>query len=213
MNENMPVSKVLVLDDCPAHVDAIRNFCDQNSLIGLKVQKNRLPSALRSNIDLGAVLVSETYGDSLEESAGIVLRINEARPELPIIIRRESSPTLDNLPAAVAAVVRGAYVASDMASLRKVIDEYIFSHDYPHALVRGILEMTRSVLGSLFSDMSVTAEAPCIVRDRIIFGEVFSLIPLECTWSRQDKSGSGGSRSWRKPLVGVQRVRIPPGKA
>ena len=35
-----------------------------------------------------------------------------------------------------------------MASLRKVIDEYIFSPDYPNALVRGISEMTRSARAS-----------------------------------------------------------------
>ena len=184
MNECKPVSKVLVLEDSPAHVGAIRNFCDANNLIGVKVSKSRLTSALRSNIDLGAVFVSENYGGSPDESAAIALRINEARPELPIIVRREFSPTLDNLPTVLGAVACGAYVASDMASLRKVLDEYIFRLDYPHALVHGISEMTRSVLGRLFSEMSVAMEAPCIVRDRIIFGEVFSLIPLESSWCR-----------------------------
>jgi hypothetical protein len=53
MNENRPVSKVLVLDDSPAHANAIKRFCDEHNLIGLKVRKNRLLSVLRSNIDLG----------------------------------------------------------------------------------------------------------------------------------------------------------------
>jgi hypothetical protein len=184
MNENKPVSKVLVLEDSPAHGDAIRQFCDANNLIGVKVPRSRLSSALRANIDLGGVLVSERYGGSLEHSAGIALRINAARPELPIIMRRESTPTLDNLPTGLDAVVRGAYVASDMASLRKVIDETIFSLDYPSTLMHGIPAMTCTVLENLFSEMSVTASAPCIVRDRIIFGEVFSLIPLESSWCR-----------------------------
>lgn len=184
MNENKPVSKVLVLEDSPAHGDAIRHFCDANNLIGVDVRKERLSSALSANIDLGGILVSERYGGSMEESAGIALRINEARPELPIIMRRESTPTLDNLPAGLDAIVRGAYVTSDMASLRKVIDEYIFSLDYPGTLMQGIPAITCTVLESLFSEMSVTVGAPCIVRDRIIFGEVFSLIPLESSWCR-----------------------------
>ncbi|MEA3114635.1 MAG: hypothetical protein QOG58_4434, partial [Caballeronia sp.] len=147
-------------------------------------RKNRLLSMLRSNIDLGAILFSESYGGSLEESAEIAIKINTVRPELPIIIRRDSSATLDGLPDSLRRVLCAAYLASDMAPLRKVIDEYIFSLDYPNALVRGILEITESILSSLFKNVSITWDTPCIVRDRIIFGEVFSLIPLESTWCR-----------------------------
>lgn len=184
MNENKPVSKVLVLDDSPVHANAIKRFCDEHNLVGLKVRKNRLLSVLRSNIDLGAILFSESYGGSLEESAEIAIKINTVRPELPIIIRRDSSATLDGLPDSLRRVLCAAYLASDMAPLRKVIDEYIFSLDYPNALVRGILEITESILSSLFKNVSITWDTPCIVRDRIIFGEVFSLIPLESTWCR-----------------------------
>jgi hypothetical protein len=184
MNENKPVSKVLVLEDSPAHVEAIRHFCDENNLIGVKVSKNRLASALRSNFDLGAIFASETYGGSIEESTAIAGRIHATRPELPIIVRRTASATREGLPAALDALVCGTYVASDMASLRGVIDEYIFNRDYPNALVRGISELTRSVSGSVFAGLHVATDAPCIVRDRIIFGEVFSLIPLESSWCR-----------------------------
>jgi hypothetical protein len=34
MDMNKPVSKVLVLDGCPAHAEAIRHFCDESNLIG-----------------------------------------------------------------------------------------------------------------------------------------------------------------------------------
>jgi hypothetical protein len=184
MNEHKPVSKVLVLEDCPAHVEVIRNFCDENNLIGVKVAKSRVASALRRNFDLGAIFLGESYGGSIDESAAIARKIHAARPELPIIMRRKADAPGVEVPAGLEAEVCGAYVASDMTSLRKVIDEYIFNRDYPNALVRGIAELTGSVLGSMFSEMEVVVDAPCIVRDRIIFGEVFSLIPLESTWCR-----------------------------
>ena len=76
MNPNEPVSKVLVLDDCPAHQAALKQFCDDNNLVGVKVAKNRLASVLRSNIDLGAVLFAESYGGAAEDSAGLAIRIN-----------------------------------------------------------------------------------------------------------------------------------------
>lgn len=184
MNMNKPVSKVLVLDDCPVHKAALKRFCDENNLVGVKVGKNRLQSVLRSNIDLGAVLFAEGYGGSAEASAEIAIRINAVRPELPIIIRRDDDPSVESLPESLRRVVCAAYVAHDMAPLRKVIDEYIFSLDYPNALVRGIADMTQAILGDVFKDLTITCDTPYIVRDRIIFGEVFSLIPLESAWCR-----------------------------
>jgi hypothetical protein len=184
MNMNEPVSKVLVLDDCPTHKEALKRFCDENNLVGVKVGKNRLQSVLRSNIDLGAVLFAENYGGSPEASAELAIRINAVRPELPIIMRRDSDPSMDGLPESLRRVVCAAYVAHDMAPLRRVIDEYIFSLHYPSPLVRGIAEMTQAILGDVFKDLSITCDTPYIVRDHIIFGEVFSLIPLESAWCR-----------------------------
>ncbi len=66
-----PVSKVLILDDNPTHSGAIKAFCAENGLIPLKVRKERLMSVLRTNIDLGGILFSETYGSSEEETFNI----------------------------------------------------------------------------------------------------------------------------------------------
>jgi CheY-specific phosphatase CheX len=71
-----------------------------------------------------------------------------------------------------------------MAPLRMAIDEYLFVLDYPNALVRGITEITEFRLANLFRDLTVTWDTPCLVRDQIIYGEVFSLITLESDWCR-----------------------------
>jgi hypothetical protein len=178
------VSKVLVLDNSAEHSKAIKQFCDENNLVPLKVRKNRLMSVLRSNIDLGAILYSENYGGSPDENIDIALRIHTVRPELPIILRRDSEPTLEGVSDSVRRVFCAAYTTKDMSGLRKGIDEFIFSLVYPNALVRGISEITESVLTSQFKRMTVTWDTPYIVRDRVIFGEVFSLIPLESSWCR-----------------------------
>lgn len=178
------VSKVLVLDECPEHSEAIKVFCNKNNLIGLKVRENNLMAVLRSNIDLGAILYSESYGHSPEENAEIALRIHTLRPELPIILRRDGEPTLEGVDKSLRRVFCAAYTSQDMSALSRVIDEYIFSLVYPNALVRGISEITESVLASQFKQFSVRWDTPYIVRDRVIFGEVFSLIPLESSWCR-----------------------------
>jgi Chemotaxis phosphatase CheX len=179
-----PVSKVLVLDNSSADSDVIKQFCSDNDLIGLKVRKEALLAVLRTNIDLGGVLYSENYGDTAEETAFIAAQIHAARPELPIVIRRTGSATLDDLPEARRRPYCAAYVSSDMSVLRGIIDQYIFSLIYPNALVRGIAELTESVLAGQFPAWRIARDTPHIVRDRLIFGEVFSLIPLESHWCR-----------------------------
>jgi Chemotaxis phosphatase CheX len=200
-----PVSKVLVLDNSPADSDVIKQFCSDNDLIGLKVRKDALLAVLRTNIDLGGVLYSEDYGDTVEETAVIAAQIHATRPELPIVIRRNGTATLDDLPDALRRPFCGAYVSSDMSVLRGIIDQYIFSLIYPNALVRGIAELTESVLASQFPSWMVDRETPHIVRDRLIFGEVFSLIPLESHWCR----GYMMLQTKEKPLLGLSAGTSP----
>ena len=182
------VSKVLVLENEPRHLETIRSFCDENNLVGLKVRKNRLMSVLRSNIDLGAILLAENYGSSREASDILALQIHTMRPELPIILRRDvaegAQASLEDVGAAMRNVCCAAYTIHDMSTLARLIDEYIFSVDYPNALVRGVSEITEAVFATQFKGLTSCWTTPHIVRDRIIFGEVFSLIPLESAWCR-----------------------------
>jgi hypothetical protein len=183
MNDN-PVSKILVLDNSAAHAPLIKEFCDANNLVALKVRKGAVMAVLRTNIDLGGILYSEDYADSPAETARIAAEIHAARPELPLIIRRESQATLTDLPDSSRQVYCAAYVASDMGALRAVIDEYIFCLMYPNALLRGIAEITTAALASQFKTLRISLDTPYIVHDRVIFGELFSLIQLESSWCR-----------------------------
>ncbi|WP_186173052.1 chemotaxis protein CheX [Burkholderia gladioli] len=179
-----PVSKVLVLDDSDTHLDAIRQFCDEHHLVGLKARRNRLLKVLRSNIDLGAVLLAADYGGSADEAAAVAAQIDALRPELPIIVRRADGSDEASLPDALRRVACASYALPDLEPLRRAVDEYLFSLAYPNALVRGIEEITEARLGTMFRGMSIECETPCIVRDQIIYGEVFSLIALESAWCR-----------------------------
>lgn len=178
------VSKVLILDDSAQHRDALREFCETNHLVGLKVRKNRLMSVLRTNIDLGAIFFSENYAATPEETAELALRIHTIRPELPIILRREQASDAAGLPESLRRAACATYRGGDWGRLKEIVDQYIFSLYYPCELVRGISELSESVLAAQFNTLAVSWETPCVVRDRVIFGEVFSLIPLESDWCR-----------------------------
>src|ERR1700760_1356649 len=166
MIQTIPVSKILVLDNSAEHAPLIKAFCDRNSLVALKVREDAVMSVLRTNIDLGGILFSDSYGGSLERTAEIAAAIHAARPELPIIIRRNGTATLDDLPEAARRSCCAAYAANDLVGLRKIIDEYIFCLMYPNALLRGIAEITESVLTAQCQPLAVSMGTPYVVRDR-----------------------------------------------
>jgi Chemotaxis phosphatase CheX len=179
-----PVSKVLILDESPEHLQSLKRFCDQAGLVGLKARRSSILSVLRTNIDLGAILLAENYADSIQDTAHIALEIHGARPELPLIMRREAQATLEDLPEPVQRAVCAAYVASDMDALHRVIQERVFCLTYPNALLRGIAEIIRSVLGAQFPSTTILVGSHYIVHDRVIQGELFSLMYLESSWCR-----------------------------
>lgn len=178
------ISKVLVLEsqsDCAAH---IKVFCEDNQLVGLTARPDDVMAVLRSNVDLGAVFIAEHHGEHTQGGILLARLIHGIRPELPIFLRRERSSTLGDLSEADQAMFRGAFTLNELDRLRSLINASLFSLVYPVALVRGVAEFTRHSLESQFKGVDITADAPYIVRDRLIYGELLSLIPLESDWCR-----------------------------
>lgn len=178
------ISKVLVLDEEPESALRIKAFCDGNSLVGLRAQSENVMSVLKSNVDLGAIFLSESYVSHGVDGLSFARQIHAVRPELPIFLRRKSIDNLDDLDDLARSLFSEAYTINGIDKLGPVISETIFSLVYPNGLVRGITEITKAALESQFKDVEVNTEAPYIVRDRIIYGELFTLIPLESNWCR-----------------------------
>ena len=178
------VSKVLVHDSNPDYSDRIKIFCDNNNLIGVRAHHDNIMELLKTNIDLGAILLSESTPD--DPTGGIVLgfEIHKIRPELPIFLRRENQSSLDDLDEGIQRAFAAGYQIDSIDKLKPHLDEYIFSLYYPSVLVRGIQEITVEALTSQFKEVNVQTNLPYIVRDRIIYGELFSLIPIESSWCR-----------------------------
>ena len=107
--------------------------------------------------------------------------IHKLRPELPIFLRRSSD---SELTPAQQLVVRHQWVTGELVQLRAAIEHAIFSLSYPRSLVQGISDLTCESLAAMFPNAKVLAESPYVVHDRIIHGEVSTLIPIESTWCR-----------------------------
>lgn len=177
------VSKVLVLDDGVGN-EGLRKFCETNGLVGIKPQFSEAFNVmliLNANVDLGGILLYERFNG---EGLDLAREIRASRPELPIFLRRENSASLDDLRPEDAAMFRCAFTLADLEPLKQMLDEAIFSRVYPNQLVRGITEMTVSGLQTLFKTCDILLDPPRLVKDRIIYGEVFSLIAVETQWCR-----------------------------
>lgn len=179
------VSKVLVLEDQPDCAASIKAFCETSHLVGLKAQAESVMSILRTNLDLGAIFVSENYGGTPGGGLRVGSEIHSIRPELPIFLRRDHTDSLTGLTDVEQRAFATAYHIDEIdGKLGPVINDTLFNLTYPSNLVRGIVEISKAALESQFKGVEVSSEAPFIVRDRIIYGELFTLIPLESNWCR-----------------------------
>lgn len=175
------VSKVLILEHDPSAIERLKAFCDAHDLVGLRAQADTLLAVLKSNVDLGGIFLCEEHGVATAPGVALAHAIHQLRPELPIFLRRREQVALAERDRGA---VRATYTTATIDELAPVIEESIFCLVYPNALVRGIREISIAALQSLFHGKVVHSEAPHVVRDRIIHGEVFTLIPLESSWCR-----------------------------
>jgi CheY-specific phosphatase CheX len=176
------VCKVIVQDsdaDCELR---IKQFCDDNNLVAVRSHASSIMEVLRSNVDLGAIFLSD---DAVDDEAGgrpLCQSIQKVRPELPIMMRLTQPESLAAKACFTPSCI--SYDIDSIDSLRSAINEHIFNSDYPNALIRGIKEITNESLTHLFPGLELETSLPYLIKDRIIYGELFSLIPLESSWCR-----------------------------
>jgi len=182
------LSKLLVLDEVGIPLDS-RNILGDESygLIGIRPQHGTVANVmdiLKSNVDLGAIMLYENYHGTPSEGISLARRIHAVRPELPLFLRRDAEASVAGLNPKDAALFRCAFTLENPEPLRATLDSSIFNRIYPTSLVRGLAEMTRTALASLFTNCDIEVETPYLIKDRIIYGEVFTLIALESHWCR-----------------------------
>jgi len=184
MNANKPVSKLLLLESNTARADAIAQIGAAHDCACVPVRREALSAALKAHYDLGGVLLGEDFGGSREAAAAVAVALEAERPELPVVLRRAAHESGGDLPEPLRRVPCASWLEGDEQSLLAALGANVFSHDYPDPLVDGITDMTLGRLRGLFPQLEVNWDTPGIVRDRILFGEVLTLIPIETAWCR-----------------------------
>lgn len=179
------VSKVLILEDDKAIQGTIKDFFDNNGLIAVRQNSYSAMKVLYSNIDLGGVLISESSHDSSEgihTGVELAVRINKIRPELPIFMRREERDDIDDLDEEQQAAIAGAYTLGNMDKLLAMIEQYLADTEYPISLIRRIEEVTKSALEATFKNTTVKMALPYLVKDKLTYGDIISLLPVQAPW-------------------------------
>lgn len=174
-------AKVLLLDSDLQQRQAIADFCHSVGLDALPIAAQDAMAALAQHKDLAGVLLSQDLSFDNADGLHLAQMLHKERPELPIFLRRTSTHTLSE-PDTQA--IRHQWTAPDMESLRASVERTIFSLLYPPSLVDGIVDLTGTSLRSMFPHAVLEVEPPYVVHDRIIHGEVSTIIALESTWCR-----------------------------
>lgn len=185
MEENSTVvSKVLILEDDKPSRDAIRKFCEMHNLVTVRAKAEHVMSVLKSNVDLGGIFLAEEFDGKKHGGLALARKIHAIRPELPIFLRREKVASFEGIAESDQMSFTAAYLVPAIEALTPEIERTIFSLTYPNALVRGITEITKAALESQFKDLVTQVEKPYVVKDRLIYGEIYTLIPVEGSWCR-----------------------------
>ena len=181
-------AKVLVLETDSASFDGIQAFCAGSNLLPQAVRFDNFVQTLQENVDLAGIFLSESTGDSEFNYLAIGELVSRIRPELPVFLRCADAAALAASAEAAGPAAQGyfacRYTLDATAGLQETVAERIFSFSYPASLVSGLIDMAKTALESQFIGMDVVTEAPYVVLDKHIMGEIFTLVPVETGWCR-----------------------------
>lgn len=174
--------KILVCESSDTVINTLKIHFSEQGFTGLLCHPDNVMGILEKNTDLGAVFVSNGALSDGQLGTEVAKRIHAKRPELPIFLRNDDK---DNQgPSDIAHFVSSQYNIDDLDALDTLMKEHLFTTCYPIPLVRGIQEISQESFCDIIDDVEVSVDRPYFVKDKIIFGELLSLIPLESSWCR-----------------------------
>jgi hypothetical protein len=177
------LSKVIIIEHEESALAVLKDFFEQNQLVGYRATKNTILGVLNSSIDMGAIFLP-AHDENGASNLALAVDIHKARPELPIFLRLAPAASPSDIPEEQKRACAGFYADNDRAQLKELIDTYLFSRHYPSEFVTEMKNLTLSAFEATFRDITIEVDPPYIIKDKIIYGELFSLLPLESNWCR-----------------------------
>ncbi len=182
MNEELSLnSKVLTFDTDISVLPKLKKIFEKNNLTGLRSigDLEIIDVILSKNIHLGALFVNN-QGNYIE----LAEKLKLIRPELPLFLRLENKEDEKEIPSDKPHLFDGFFHISEAEKLSKLLTSHIFILKYPAEMIKQIQEFSVRSIESLVRGMEIHTPAPTLIRDKIIYGEVVSLIPVNTSWCR-----------------------------
>jgi hypothetical protein len=177
------LSKVILIEHAESALAVLKEFFEHNQLLGYRATKSNILSVLNSNVDMGAIFLP-AQDESGACNLNLAMDIHRARPELPIFLRLAAGTSPNEIADEKKRACAGFYAHGDSVQLKELIDTYLFSRHYPSEFVAEMKSLTLSAFQATFQDIAIEVDPPYIIKDKIIYGELFSLLPLESSWCR-----------------------------
>ena len=174
-------AKILLIEPDVQQQQLLTQFCISMGLLPQVCAHGDALAVLEQHRDLAGLFWSQSLLDDTAIGLGWIRAIHKLRPELPLFLRRTDTRALSP---DECALVQFEWADGELEKLRASVDRTIFNLRYPTPLVHGIVKLTCTSLQSMFPNAEVQALSPYVVHDRIIEGEVSTLIALESTWCR-----------------------------
>jgi hypothetical protein len=182
MNIKMPLkSKVLTFDTDTSVLPQLKKVFDGNNIRGMRSvgDPDLVDVILSKNIHLGALFLNNR-GDYIR----LAERLKLERPELPLYLRLEELEEEQNIPQENKHLFDGWFHISEKEKISAFLKTHIFIQDYPAEMIRQIQEFSTTAISSMINGMEIYCPAPTIIRDKIIYGEIMSLMPINTSWCR-----------------------------
>ncbi len=182
MNEETRIrSKVLTFDTDITVLPKLKQIFDANNLTGMRSigDPSIVNIILEKNIHLGALFVND-QGDWLNLSR----KLKELRPELPLFLRVENIEDREKIDADNPHLFDGIFHISEKGLINDYLKTHIFIRDYPLEMISHIHQFSINALNYMIPDVDIHTPAPLVIRDKIIYGEITSLIPVNTNWCR-----------------------------
>ncbi|OQY31872.1 MAG: hypothetical protein B6241_12890 [Spirochaetaceae bacterium 4572_59] len=182
MNEKVDLkSKVLTFDTDISILPKLKHIFDENNISGMRsiADPEVVDVILNKNIHLGALFLNNRNDYIL-----LAERLKHERPELPLFLRLENIEEEADIPAEKTQLFDGTFHITEKEKLSAMLKSHIFIRDYPSEMIRQIREFSVNGIKSMINGMNIYAPAPTVIRDKIIYGEIMSLIPVNTSWCK-----------------------------
>ena len=177
-------ARVLVLDHRDEERERLRAVLREHHLQGIVAEtEDHLFDLLAANIELSAVFLESGRQNAWERGVFYIEKSALSACGATAIFFRSSDtqkmPKLDHEAESLCAFV---YRSNELEGLHAAIPRYIFSTFYPLTLIREFQSITMDAFSGLIGNIEVVAQSPYLIHDRIIYGQICSLIRLSSDW-------------------------------